>query len=324
VRHAAAGRSGYGGDVPRPPASGPDWHHAQVSIDDVAQELYALVPEEFTATRNARAKEAKAAGDAELAAQVQALRKPTAGAWLLNQLVRRHADEVQQVLDLGAQLRAAQGTLAADELRALDRQRRQLTRAVAEQARDLGRDAGRRVTDATTADVEETLRSAMVDAAAGAALLTGLLTDTFSSTGLEPVDLSRVVAVTGSATGATTAQQAATAPEVVEEPDPALERRVAEAEEAVAGARADLEAAGEAAEQARAVAATARAERESLEQQRDEARRVLREVEKRLGSAAEREDAATLALEQADERRESATEAAERSQRRLDRVREHH
>ena len=98
---------------------------------------------------------------------MQSLRKPTAGAWLLNQLVRQHGDEVQQVLDLGAQLRAAQGTLGADELRALDRQRRQLTRAVAEQARDLGREAGRRVTDATTADVEETLRSAMVDAAAG-------------------------------------------------------------------------------------------------------------------------------------------------------------
>jgi hypothetical protein len=231
---------------------------------------------------------------------------------------------VRRVFDLVAHPRAAQGSLGAAEVRVLDQQRRQLTRAVAQQARRLGLDAGRRVTDQVTTDVEETLRSAMVDEAAGAALLTGLLTDTFSSTGLEPVDLSRVVAVTGSATGATTAQQAATAPEVVEEPDPALERRVAEAEEAVAGARADLEAAGEAAEQARAVAATARAERESLEQQRDEARRVLREVEKRLGSAAEREDAATLALEQADERRESATEAAERSQRRLDRVREHH
>ena len=166
-----------------------------MSIDDVARELYGLVPEEFTAARNERAKEAKDAGDAELAAGVQSLRKPTAGAWLLNQLVRQHGDEVQQVLDLGAQLRAAQGTLGADELRALDRQRRQLTRAVAEQARDLGREAGRRVTDATTADVEETLRSAMVDDAAGAALSTGLLTDTFSSTGIEPVDLSRVVAL---------------------------------------------------------------------------------------------------------------------------------
>ena len=295
-----------------------------MSIDDVAQELYALVPEEFTAARNARAKEAKAAGDAELAAQVQALRKPTAGAWLLNQLVRRKTDEVQQVLDLGAQLRAAQGNLGAAEVRVLDQQRRQLTRAVALQARTLGQDAGRRVTDQVTTDVEETLRSAMVDEAAGAALLTGLLTDTFSSTGLEPVDLSRVVAVPGSVAGTATTKPVPTASEHVERPDPDHERRVAEAAEAVATAQADLEAAVEAADEARTLAASAREEREALEAERDEARRHLREVEKRLATAGEQEDAATRAREKADEHRDSATEAAERSQRRLDRLREPH
>ena len=41
-----------------------------MGIDDVAHELYGLVPEEFTAARNAKVKEAKAAGDAELAAAV--------------------------------------------------------------------------------------------------------------------------------------------------------------------------------------------------------------------------------------------------------------
>ena len=80
-----------------------------MSIEDVARELYGLEPEEFTAARNARAKEAKEAGDRELASRVQSLRKPTAGAWLLNQLVRRHGDEVQQVLDLGAQLEGGPG-----------------------------------------------------------------------------------------------------------------------------------------------------------------------------------------------------------------------
>ena len=224
-----------------------------MSIEEVARELYGLVPEEFTAARNARAKLAKADGDVELAGRVQSLRKPTAGAWLLNHFVRQHADEVQQVLDLGAQLRAAQGTLAADELRALDGQRRQLTRAVAEQARDLGRDAGRRVTDATTADVEETLRSAMVDAAAGVALSTGLLTDTFSSTGIEPVDLSRVVALappgaepdgTASAGGVGTQDEA--------RPDPARQRLVAKAERAVAEAEVALREAHEEAEAAAA------------------------------------------------------------------------
>ena len=166
-----------------------------MTVEEVAAELYGLAPEDFTATRNARAKEAKEAGDAELAAAVQRLRKPTTAAWLLNLLVRRHGDEVEQVLALGAQLRAAQGTLSGDDLRALDRQRRQLTHAVSEQARALGRDAGRRVSEQAATEVEETLRAAMVDETAGAALSTGLLTDTFSSTGLDAVDLTGLVAL---------------------------------------------------------------------------------------------------------------------------------
>jgi len=285
-----------------------------VSIEDVARELYGLAPEEFTAARNARAKEAKEAGDRELAGRVQSLRKPTAGAWLLNQLVRRHGDEVQQVLDLGAQLRAAQGTLGADELRALDRQRRQLTRAVAEQARALGRDAGRRVTDQTTADVEETLRSAMVDAAAGAALSTGLLTDTFSASGLEPVDLSRVVAL-----GAPAADPAAAAAEGsaaptgdAEAPDRARQRKVAKAEQAVADAGSALSAARERVEQAQDQVARAQRQREQLEAEREEAQRRLHDLDAQVASAAEAHDAATRDHDRAQQDEASAVEAAAR------------
>ena len=283
-----------------------------MSIDDVARELYGLVPEEFTAARNQRAKEAKDAGDAELAAVVRSLRKPTAGAWLLNQLVRHHGDEVQQVLDLGAQLRAAQGTLGADELRALDRQRRQLTRAVAEQARDLGREAGRRVTDATTADVEETLRSAMVDAAAGEALSTGLLTDTFSSTGIEPVDLSRVVAL-----APPTAEPAPTAsggqsdgPQDAERPDPARRRLVAKAEKAVAEADSTLRAARTRVEQAADEVAQARRRREQLESEKAEARRRLDDLDTRFAWASAAEDAAATDHDRARRDEASAVEAA--------------
>ncbi|HET7820458.1 MAG TPA: hypothetical protein VFL10_02950 [Ornithinibacter sp.] len=282
-----------------------------MSIEDVARELYGLVPEEFTAARNARAALARADGDSELAGRVRSLRKPTAGAWLLNQLVRQHADEVQQVLDLGARLRAAQGTLAADELRALDRQRRQLTRAVAEQARDLGRDAGRRVTDATTADVEETLRSAMVDAAAGAALSTGLLTDTFSSTGMEPVDLSRVVALappradpdaTASAGGVGTQDEA--------HPDAARQRLVAKAERAVAEAEAALREAHEQAEAAAADLTRARHEREQLESAREEARRRLRDLDAEVEAATRAEETASRDHDRAQRDAASAVDAA--------------
>ena len=284
-----------------------------MSIEDVARELYGLEPEEFTAARNARAKQAKADGDPELAGRLQSLRKPTAGAWLLNQLVRRHGDEVQQVLDLGAQLRAAQGTLGADELRALDAQRRQLTRAVAEQARSLGRDAGRRVTDQTTADVAETLRSAMVDAAAGAALSTGLLTDTFSATGLEPVDLSRVVALAPPTVDrAATASEGEAESKDAEGPDRAHQRRVANAERAVAEAGSALQAARDRVEQAEEQVARAHQQRERLEAERDEVRRRLHDLDARVASAAEAEEAATRERDGAQQVETSAVEAADR------------
>ena len=288
-----------------------------MSIEDVAAELYGLAPEEFTAARNARAKGAKAGGDAELAAQVQSLRKPTAGAWLLNQLVRQHADLVQQVLDLGGQLRAAQGTLGADELRALDRQRRQLTRAVAEQAAGLGRAAGRRVTAATTAEVEETLRSAMVDAVAGAALATGLLTDTFSSTGLDPVDLSRVVALppvggTASAPPATAASQAA------DHADAARQRRVADAEGAMAEAESALKRARTVLEHATRDAVEAQERRARLEAEREEARRRLEELDGQVATATEAAESAARGQDAAQREEASAAEAAARCRERLE------
>jgi hypothetical protein len=284
-----------------------------VHIEEVARELYGLVPEEFTAARNERARAAKAAGDGELAGRVQSLRKPTAGAWLLNQLVRRHGDEVQQVLDLGARLRAAQGTVGSDELRALDRQRRQLTRAVAEQAAGLGREAGRRVTGATTADVEETLRSAMVDAAAGDALATGLLTDTFSSTGIEPVDLSRVVALAPPpAEPADTASGGGNDSEDAARPDPARERLVATAEQAVAEAEAALAAARDRVEVAAGEATSARRERERVEAQREEARRRLHDLDTEVEAAAEAEAVATRDEDRAQQAEASAVKAAER------------
>ncbi|MFL6151898.1 MAG: transposase [Ornithinibacter sp.] len=287
-----------------------------MSIDDVAADLYALAPEEFTAARNARAKEAKAAGDAELAARVQSLRKPTAGAWLLNQLVRQHADDVQQVLELGGQLRAAQGTLGADELRALDRQRRQLTRAVAEQAAGLGRDAGRRVTAATTAEVEESLRSAMVDAVAGAALATGLLTDTFSSTGLGPVDLSRVVALPPDAAAAST-PPASTASEPAGDADAARRRRVADAERALAEAESTLETARTVLAQAEQDATEAQERRERLAAEREEARRRLDDLDARLAGSTEAAEAAAGVQHAAQREESSAAKAAARLRERL-------
>ena len=291
-----------------------------MSIEDVAQELYGLAPEDFTSARNARAKEAKGDGDADLAAAVQALRKPTTGAWLLNRLVREHGGEVARVLELGARLRAAQGTVGADELRGLDRERRRLTHAVAQQALAVGRRAGRRVSDQVADAVEETLRSAMVDATAGAALSTGLLTTTFSSTGIEPLDTSGVLALGGTARSGTRVTSDAGSPdaEVAPAPDPEHEQALAEAREALTAAESALQAAGDAVDAARARAADTRRERQALEAERDEVRRRLDELDRLLASAAAAEDASARDEDRASRDRAAALGVAERLRREVE------
>ena len=288
-----------------------------MGIEDVAFELYGLAREDFTAARNVRAKEAKDCGDRELAAAVQALRKPTAGAWLLNQLMRQHRGEVEQVLELGTRLRAAQGTSGAVELRALDGQRRRLTRSVALQAVAIGQGVGQKVSAQVSAEVEGTLRSAMVDPGAGAALATGLITDTFSSTGLEPVDLSRVVALTGvaagrSGSGTTRGASGGNARSTARD-----ERAITVAQQAVAQAEETLGAARETSQEVRRRAVEVRRRREDLESELGEARRHLEELNERVAAATEAEDAARRAQISATHGERAAVESAGRARQRL-------
>ena len=290
-----------------------------MEIDDIASELYGLAPQDFTAVRNARAKEAKESGHRELAEAIQALRKPTVGAWLLNQLVRRHRAEVEQSFELGARLRAAQGTLGAAELRALGEQRRRLTSAMAQQAAGMAREAGRTVSAQVVADVEETLRSAMVDPEAGAALASGLLVETFSSTGLEPVDLSRVVALGATASGrpASLVPEGASGGAAASARD---ERAVAAARRAVEEAEEALGVAGAEAEEARRLAGEARRRREDLRSELEGVRRRLGELEGSLAAATDAEDSARRTQVSAVRGERSAVEAAERARRRLARL----
>src|ERR1700727_424917 len=99
---------------------------AAVDLDRVADELYGLDPESFTAARNARAKEATSGGDRELAAAIKKLGKPTAAAFLANRLVRSETSAVDELIELGPALRRAQGGGQRAEMRRLVEQRRRL------------------------------------------------------------------------------------------------------------------------------------------------------------------------------------------------------
>jgi hypothetical protein len=161
-----------------------------VSLADVAYELYGVLPSEFIAARTAAAK-----ADKSLAAEIKALRKPSAAAWAVNLLVRSKPDLVDQVLSLGVQLRQAQAGLQGDQLRALAHQRRQLVAAVVKEVRTLAADAGLKVTEPVARQVEDTLTAAMVDEAAAAAVHTGMLTESLESTGIGSLAVGSVVGV---------------------------------------------------------------------------------------------------------------------------------
>lgn len=162
-------------------------------VEEVAR-LYALPLDQFTAARNTAAKQATQDGDKTLAGTLRKLPKPASAAWLVNVLVNRRRDELEQVLELGASLKAAQASLDRAQLNALGQQRQRLLAAVARQSLDAAAEVGHDVGAAALPGVEQTLRAALADPAAAAAVLTGRLVRTLEATGWDPVDLEGAVA----------------------------------------------------------------------------------------------------------------------------------
>ena len=161
-------------------------------LAEIADRLYAGPADGFTDARNAAAREVD---DKALAAQVKKLKKPSVAAWSVNLLVRRESVQIDSVLELAESLRAAAEALDGDELRALTRQRRQLTTALASTARSLAREAGVRLTGPIVEQVEGMLTAAMLDPVAAQVVRTGRVVTAFTSTGVSELDVAAVVAL---------------------------------------------------------------------------------------------------------------------------------
>jgi hypothetical protein len=160
---------------------------------EIADDLYALPLADFTPARDALVKEHKA--DKALAASIKGLRKSSLAAWVVNLLVRRDPDQVDQVLAVGEALRDAQDNLDATQLREFTKQRRQLTASVTTAARRHARAEGVKTTDSVADQIEATLTAAMLEADAARAVRSGLLVTALSATGLGDLDLSGAVAL---------------------------------------------------------------------------------------------------------------------------------
>ena len=156
-------------------------------MDAEVDDLYGLPLDEFIKARDTLAKAMAKERGKQAGGAVKALRKPSVVAWALNQLARRHPEDVQALLDAGARLRRAQ-TAALDggdpaELRDATRAENREVQALAGQAASILRDAGRGGSTTQEERLAASLRASAVDSDAGDLLRRGVLTEELSPAG---------------------------------------------------------------------------------------------------------------------------------------------
>jgi hypothetical protein len=270
-----------------------------VDLESVAEELYTLAPAEFVAARNTRSKEARVAGNRELAAAIQALRKPAVAAWAVNQLTREHPDDVRVLLELGRELRSAQSALAGAELRSLTRRRYELVAGLVTRARTLAGDRGQRISEEAAGAIRSTLEATLVDPASADAVQAARLSDPLQVSGfgfefgLGAAGAVDAPAETSGPTGADVADL-----------DAHRERRAAELERA----QTELQRVETALEHARALRQDADEQLRSIERRRAAAADTMEQLRRQLDRATAEHDklAAT-----ADKRRDTRDRAGE-------------
>jgi hypothetical protein len=303
-------------------------------VAEIAERLYGLLPEEFTAARDAEAKRIRASGDREAASAIAGLRRPSLAAWLVNALVRHRHDEVEQLLALGEALRSAQQGLAGDQVRALGRQRQQVLAAIGRQARALARELGHPVSEDVGLEVEQTLGAAMADPGIAEAVRSGRLTSPTSYAGLgldsgTPAPATPRLSVVKDAPGEPRAGKAgrkSTAPDADEQARRReeearrreAERRAAELEQARAEAAEAEQAYEEAAEAARAT----QGRYDDAERAVEDGRARVDQLEEELRRAEHEFTEATRQERGVRRERDSAARLAELAQRARDRARE--
>jgi hypothetical protein len=139
-------------------------------------ELFVAPPEGFTEARNALAKRLKDQGNAVGARRVSVLRKPVRSAWAVNRLVHEDRSAVEELLQVGEQLRLAQRQALsggdAEELRRRSEERRKL---VTELTRRAARVLGKDPTPGVIEEVAATLEAASAGEDAARQVLEGRL-----------------------------------------------------------------------------------------------------------------------------------------------------
>jgi hypothetical protein len=259
----------------------------EAALNAEIDHLYGLPLDEFVPQRDAAAKRLRADGERDAAAAVKALRKPTAGAWALNQAVRRRGAETQDLLDAGERLRAAHADLLSggdrNELRAAMDEQRRLAGILSDCAEAIASETGKSG-PALRERVRSTLHAAAVDDEVREQLESGRLVREQEAVGLGgPFGAAGAVASTPRvAEGSAKRRRAPREREASRDPGPSAEERKraadrAEAERLLAEAQAAVEEAEGAYEKASERVGAARAALSEAESAQRHSRRTLRD-----------------------------------------------
>jgi hypothetical protein len=284
---------------------------ATLDLDRAAGELYALPPAEFTAARDLRVAQARAAGDRGLAAELRQLRRPTISAWAVNLLARHETESLGGLVELAGELRTAQVTLQGEALRTLMRRRQQVLAALVQDARRLAADFGHQLTDDAVLQVERTLTAALSDPAAARQVCSGRLVSSLEYAGFGELGAAKDGAAR---TGGAAPSGGAAAPAAAPKPDRPAPDPNAKVRAELAGAERDLERTAEALRQARQAQSEVDDRRHEVAARRDRLRRELAEADRELHTA-------ERALQDADKATTRATREHTGARRRTDRLR---
>jgi hypothetical protein len=297
-----------------------------LNLAQAADELYGLAPAAFTAARDQRAKQTRAAGDGGLAAAIRKLRRPTVSAWLVNLLAREHTGRLEALAELGEALREAQRSLDGDRLRAASAQRRQLVGELLQEAKRLAAQADQAAGAQVQREITGTLEAAIADPEVAAAVRRGWLTGALSYAGLGGPDLSSVAAAPLAATRHAPARRSGPARTAgagetggPRQQPPSGPRRGSRPRDA-AGASRSRGAGGHGAGERRArdAAAAGRAVREAAERaEREAAERAVGEAAARAASARQELEAAQRRFAGAEERQQAAQRHRDELERQL-------
>ncbi len=283
-------------------------------MTDLPEEAAALFredPERFVTARDALVAVLRSKDRTQEAATVKSLRRPTAVVWALNQLSARDPSAVRELLDAGAELRAAQqATLSssgtgADRLRTATSARRTSVSRLAQVAGDLLEAAGRGV---KADEITSALEAASVDEEIGSRLSTGTL-----ERPPPPVSgFGDVFGLTAVAGGATEDRAGDAAPKDTSKRQRAsagpADAEIDEAQSEIAGLRRDRDAAARRAQTAGATA-------ERLEVRASGMRERLAAAEAEHAEADARARGADLEVARAERELAKATERLERLRR---------